>query len=397
MGMMLNTNAFYYLDSTKELRSGSVWWQHLNFVDSDYYYYEFKHMSVFQMFPIEDLIPARDIQRIRNREIKLVVNNSHESFHNVVQGVYEGLIVTAKLPPSQIILMSESADILFEIRKFSKLYNVEEMKCVWTRIMEFDIKSNKQLIMSVDGYTELNTLEDKVYNKKFINFNRRWRLHRPVLVSLLYANDLLDKGYVSMASSDDNRSWQTVWSSMLSCHANTPEIVNLLKNNEQHILNMPNLYIDTNDLVTNRAILDSSTDYLYENTYFSVVSETNYYTSNMFEDGSPSVSYHGFGRHLTEKIFKTIANKHPALLVSPPHSLIKLRELGYKTFSPWIDESYDLELNDSRRMLKIIAEIKRLCDLTPVELSEFLTNVKSICEYNQKVLLNQNTFLTQLN
>jgi len=397
MGMMLNTNAFYYLDSIKELRSGSVWWQHLNFVDSDYYYYEFKHMSVFQMFPIEDLIPARDIQRIRNREIKLVVNNSHESFHNVVQGVYEGLIVTAKLPPSQIILMSESADILFEIRKFSKLYNVEEMKCVWTRIMEFDIKSNKQLIMSVDGYTELNTLKDKVYNKKFINFNRRWRLHRPVLVSLLYANNLLDKGYVSMASSDDNRSWQTVWSSMLSCHANTPEIVNLLKNNEQQILNMPNLYIDTNDLVTNRAILDSSTDYLYENTYFSVVSETNYYTSDTFEDGSPSVSYHGFGRHLTEKVFKTIANKHPALLVSPPHSLIKLRELGYKTFSPWIDESYDLELNDSKRMLKVVAEIKRLCELKPNELSEFLNNVKPICEYNQKVLLNQTTFLTQLN
>jgi hypothetical protein len=196
------------------------------------------------MFPIEDLIPARDLERIRNREIKLIVNNSHESFHNVVQGVYEGLVVAAKLPPSQIILMSESADILFEIRKYSKLYNVEEMKCVWTRIMEFDIKSNKQLMMTVDGYTELNTLEDKVYNKKFINFNRRWRLHRPVLVSLLYANNLLDKGYVSMAASDDNRSWQTVWNWMLSCHANTPEIITQLKNNEQAIINMPNLYID---------------------------------------------------------------------------------------------------------------------------------------------------------
>jgi len=251
--------------------------------------------------------------------------------------------------------------------------------------------------MEVDGYTELNTLENKVYNKKFINFNRRWRLHRPMLVSLLYVNNLLDKGYVSMATSDDNRTWQTVWNSMLSCHANTPEIVTLLKNNEQQILNMPNLYIDTNDLITNRAILDSSTDYLYENTYFSVVSETNYYTSNTFEDGTPNYSYQGFGRQLTEKVFKTIANKHPALLVSPPHSLIKLRELGYKTFSPWIDESYDLELNDSTRMLKIVIEIKRLCELTPDKLSEFLNNVKLICEYNQKVLLNQTTFLTQLN
>lgn len=393
----LNENEFYYLDTIKEHRNGSVWWQHLTFVDQDYYYYEFKHSNAFSLFPITELIPANDFQRLKNGEIKLVINNSHESFHIIVEGLYQELILKAGIPSEQIVLMSESADILFEIRKYSNLYNVKEIKCVWTRIMEFDIKCNKQLMMAVDGYTEPNTLQHKVYNKKFINFNRRWRLHRPVLVGLLYATNLLSEGYVSMASSDDNRSWETVWANMLSCHANTPEIVELFKNNEHAILNMPNLYIDTNDLVTNRAILESSTDYLYENTYFSVVSETNYYTSDRFEDGLPYYSYHGFGRHLTEKVFKTIANKHPALLVSPPHSLIKLRELGYKTFSPWIDESYDLELNDSKRMLKVIAEIKRLCELSPDMLSDFLTNVKPICDYNQQILLNQTTFLTQLN
>jgi hypothetical protein len=67
--------------------------------------------------------------------------------------------------------------------------------------------------------------------------------------------------------------------------------------------------------------------------------------------------------------------------------------LGYKTFSPWIDESYDLELNDTKRMLKVIAEIKRLCELSPDMLSEFLTKVKPICDYNQQILLNQTKFL----
>ena len=127
------------------------------------------------------------------------------------------------------------------------------------------------------------------------------------------------------------------------------------------------------------------------------MSETNYYTSNVGETGHPTMSYHGGGVHLTEKTFKTIVNMHPAILVSPPHSLIKLRELGYKTFSPWIDESYDLELNDSERMLKILAEIKRLCELTPTELSEFLINLGPICKFNKNVLLTQTMFSTSLN
>ena len=39
---MLNVDQFYYLDNIKELRTSSVWLQHLCvFVDSDYYYYEF--------------------------------------------------------------------------------------------------------------------------------------------------------------------------------------------------------------------------------------------------------------------------------------------------------------------------------------------------------------------
>jgi hypothetical protein len=292
--------------------------------------------------------------------------------------------------------MSESASILDEIKKYSTLYNVADMKCVWTRIMEFDIQSTKK-VMIASHLTGPRTLQNKIYIKKFINFNRRWRLHRPVLVGLLYATKLINEGYVSLALSDDNRSWETVWPSMLQYHANTPGITSLLKNNENEILNLPGLYIDTDELINNRAEFVNSTNYLYEDTYFSVVSETNYYTSNVGENGHPTMSYHGGGVHLTEKTFKTIVNMHPAILVSPPHSLIKLRELGYKTFSPWIDESYDLELNDSERMLKILAEIKRLCELTPTELSEFLINLKPICTFNKHVLLTQTMFTTSLN
>ena len=131
----------------------------------------------------------------------------------------------------------------------------------------------------------------------------------------------------------------------------------------------------------------TSTDYLYNDTYFSVVTETNYYSD-------PS---HNGGRYLTEKTFKAIACEHPFILVACPNILSALHELGYKTFSPYIDESYDQEYNDGKRLLKIIAEINRLCNLSSEELSEFLDKCKEITNHNLNVLKNKDNFIHKVN
>jgi hypothetical protein len=41
-------------------------------------------------------------------------------------------------------------------------------------------------------------------------------------------------------------------------------------------------------------------------------------------------------------------------------------------------------------MLKIIKEIKRICDMTEDEVKEFIKYVKPIVEFNQELLLNKN-------
>jgi hypothetical protein len=51
--------------------------------------------------------------------------------------------------------------------------------------------------------------------------------------------------------------------------------------------------------------------------------------------------YFGSRLHLTEKTFKAIALEMPFVLVAPAHSLEYLRSYGFKTFAPYIDESYD--------------------------------------------------------
>lgn len=43
---------------------------------------------------------------------------------------------------------------------------------------------------------------------------------------------------------------------------------------------------------------------------------------------------------------------HPFIVYGSPFTLKSLRELGFKTFSPFIDESYDETISPFRRMQK---------------------------------------------
>ena len=86
----------------------------------------------------------------------------------------------------------------------------------------------------------------------------------------------------------------------------------------------------------------------YTNVYFNVVIETHFDA-----DGSG-------GAFLTEKTFKPIKNAQPFVLVAPAGSLQCLRDLGYKTFDTVLDNSYDLETNNTLRWLKIKHTLKQI-------------------------------------
>ena len=89
--------------------------------------------------------------------------------------------------------------------------------------------------------------------------------------------------------------------------------------------------------------------------------------------------------------------QHPFILVTAPNTLLYLKKLGYKTFSSIIDESYDTELNDAARIIKIANEIQRLCDLSETELDSFLESARKICSYNHKILKYQRNTIHRMN
>ena len=359
----------------------------------DYYYLEFKEANAFSKAGLEGYL-SDIIDQIRDPDhnLHLIVSNSHEAFLNCVDPIYKYIVNGLKIPAHKIVLITGAFDIEKEIERVSKTYNLPPIKAMLTLDFEDNVLTTFSVLTEEGGFVQPNTLEDKTYTKKFLNLNRRWRLHRPTFVALLKHTHLINQGYVSLAPSDDGGSgdWEGAWATIITMHQQFPWIVSAVWDMKEELINTPPMYLDTTDLVTNRAMIEAgnSINQFYENTYFSLISETNYYTVHPGYERS---------QFLSEKAFKGIAYKHPFMLLSTPGTMNCLTKIGYQTFDGIIDETYDSIENDGDRFKEILNETQRLCNLTPEELTDWLGKAREICDYNYNTLVNKKVFQHKLN
>ena len=88
------------------------------------------------------------------------------------------------------------------------------------------------------------------------------------------------------------------------------------------------------------------------------------------------------------------------MLFGDSGGLEKIRQLGFKTFGPFIDESYDLELDMSKRLLLLEKEVLKLHNMTLLEIHEWYYSITDILVHNQQHLAsfaNYNFFEDGLN
>jgi hypothetical protein len=76
----------------------------------------------------------------------------------------------------------------------------------------------------------------------------------------------------------------------------------------------------------------------------------------------------------------------PFIIVGPYKSLEVLRDYGFKTFHPFIDESYDKEIDPEKRMEAVKKEILNLCTKSTEELDTWYWKMYDILEHNYKHL-----------
>jgi len=396
---VINRNNYYFLCSTTEepycehRDSDPFIFYYRDFDDAnDYYYIEIKDGEALGRFTLRSLVDWDLILKIRdpNDPTYLMICNSHEAFDSIVEPIYKHVVLSHHIPPEKVIVVSGSFDLAETVEAASDKFQRGKLKA--ELCMDFEAATKHTFLHFESEFSRKfeipETLVYKPYPKKFINFNRRWRPARPTFVGLLIAYGLIDQGYVSLAPSDCGNKWPDYWQNLIHINHMFDDVLELLKKHRGEIINMPPLYLDTNDLVTNRAYLMDDTSYLYEQTYFSLIAETNYYTC-----------HEGFekSRFFSEKAFKPIVFKHPHIFISTPKMVSAMKQIGYQSFDPLINEDYDNIENDGDRMLAILEETKRLCNLSNRELKDFLGGCREICDYNHNAFLSKTQFTHRLN
>ena len=206
------------------------------------------------------------------------------------------------------------------------------------------------------------------YTKVFMSLNRlvtNDRSYRLALVSLFLEKNLIDKGVVSLHLNDQG--WGNWKDELTNPHTKLSQYQIEFVN--KHVGQLSGSIIVDTDQPRGSLSADAGQNELKFNqsALWHVVSETVFYHDKL---------------HLTEKIFKPIVSKRPFILVAAPGNLAYLKSYGFRTFDRWIDESYDDEKDHQIRLEKIVAEVEKLCNLSPNDLKKMHQEMREILEFN---------------
>lgn len=262
--------------------------------------------------------------------------------------------------------------------KYIKDNNFLEIKTLFANTLEFSYKSSVY-----PDIPKLKFLLDIKYNfedksKNFLMYMGKSAPHRIYILDKLNKLGLLKNSYYSCYF--EKRVLDTF---------NLDEYPLYLKDSINSIKQMSHLFPITmhkDDIFDNLVTwsFKESEKFHYTDTFFSIVPETHFMHNNQSHNMTYTMTDQVF---ITEKTYRIIAGKAPFIIVGFTNTLQVLRDSGYKTFHPYIDESYDLIENDEERLNAIIKEVQRLCDFSKSQWQEWATKITPIVNHNQKVLL----------
>lgn len=90
--------------------------------------------------------------------------------------------------------------------------------------------------------------------------------------------------------------------------------------------------------------------------------------------------------YISDKTLTAIFNQMPFIIVGPPHALKTAKDMGFKTFSDYWDESYDDEFNHTKRIHKIFKVIDQIAQYSNEDLARMYINMQSVMIYNKQQL-----------
>ena len=222
--------------------------------------------------------------------------------------------------------------------------------------------------------------------KHYISLNGLQRSHRILLLCHLAERGLLDKGYITFnfATKDkDSKAFTGDKSTQTDIHLALRTTVPFTSVNDHF----------------KKSILDQTLLNTHANTFSNQnqplsiygIDDQEYVKLLLIKDFNPHCLKYGLVYLITESIFdyptvgisektiKAIVNKRPFVSLTSPNTLVKLRDLGFKTFDSFWSEGYDTVQDASQRLSAVVDVMEYICQQ---DLSKLARDLKDTVEYN---------------
>lgn len=176
--------------------------------------------------------------------------------------------------------------------------------------------------------------------------------HRKLFFDLMQENNMLDQNIINFFG---------VYKSQFLDTVHDPQ---------QKIINDQKLKAstDTTVLLNGNFISQHISETIMENSWISVIAET-FPSNDCF--------------FVTEKTAKPLMAGRPFIMLGGSNYLKQLRQLGFQTFSPVIDESYDVIPDLNTRVVAAFQSFKKLAAQDPVQITQKLM---PILQHNQEIM-----------
>jgi len=328
-------------------------------------YYSWPELKIFDPkngILSESLIDHTVTSRIKSKQAFICFTLLHEAFmQDKFLTALLNYFKSLQIPLSQVIYVTNCGNPQEVYASFCERTG---------QSLEINVEYCPTFRIDKDGVgSAMNTSTYAIGPKKktFLCFNRRFSDHRLMFYMLCKKKNLLDHFYMSMNSTHPE--------------SNAPFI-----DFAKHLVyRMPEFGITEQDALSASDILplildtpnfsqypmekttDSVAD-LYSNSLINIVNET-YFFNNII--------------HITEKTYKPIAYMQPFIMVAAPRSLKHIKDMGFKTFDQYWDESYDLEKDHVKRLTMIMNLVESISNWPEEQKIQFSHAVAGILKYNQ--------------
>ena len=339
-------------------------------------YYPFFLREPFDLKDVDfcSLIDPEHLQKLKDRKIIPLVCMLSENWK------------LFNFEPNRIFRNSPYFNIINQLEKHS----IREEDVVWL-ICDKHISQDPRIkakFIHFDFYLE----QQKVFENKFLpltEIKHRYlsmaqgvaRHHRFAITYQLYNNNLLQHGAISCTGYENftyNTNAETTDEYMSKLENFNNSAFATFKNMLPLTIDSKSTKIEVPEHKSYQSPINLHQDgrdesHLFKNVFLNVVNETHQPDDTVF---------------ITEKTYRSINYCRPFVINGDKGSLEYLKEMGFKTFNKFWDESYDDEISDHARIVKIIDIVKEITSHTKTELLDLFQDMLPVLEHNYKVLKN---------